>query len=61
MVWLSADCDTPSLRRRAGEAALARDREKGQEVVDVRRGPFMNPAHEFMPILASNRSAGDVA
>ncbi len=33
-VWLSADCETPSLRRRPGEAALPRDGEEGEEVVE---------------------------
>ena len=35
MVWLSADCETPSLRRRLREAALPRDREEGQQVAQI--------------------------
>ena len=48
MVWLSADCETPSLRRGPGEAALPRHGEKGDEIVEVRPAAFMSLAYRFM-------------
>ena len=37
-VWLSADCETPSLRGRPGETTFARHGDEGEDVMEIVSG-----------------------
>ena len=58
MVWLSADCETPSLAAARVKLPLARDGEEGSEVVEVASGPFMKTSFkvhaDFMHLVITN-------
>ena len=53
MVWLSADCDTPSFAAALVKLRSSPDGQEGQQVVEVFRAAFMAPAHKSMRIIVA--------
>lgn len=52
MMWLSADCETPSFAAALVKLALARNRREGDEAVQMVCAAFIVSAHKSMRIIA---------